>query len=205
MVRKGFIIILIILVLLAFTSCGGLEYRYSLSENLHNKIKLFYEDDRLCLLYQEEKYICVGDTNLFDVDYPYDTDDILLSWNGHRYIWYIDEFYSNTTNNPVFIYNSRLHDVFFHEDYNYFKDVFIVEHTDIEITYEEIFKIEKSGIEYINGNVVVLESKQFPRIKIKLNLVSLEGILHVSLLGSDTAWQCSDAFSDALKENGLIE
>ena len=204
MARKGCIIILIIIVLLTFTSCG-LEYRNSLPEDLHNQVKLFYEDDQLCLLYQEERYICVGNTHLFDVDYPHDTNDVLLSWNGQRYTGYIDEYYSNTMDNPVFIYNSRVHDVFFHEDYTYLKDVFIIEHTDIEIIYEDIFKIEKSEIKLTNGDEVVLESKQFPRIKIKLNLVSFQGVVYVLLPGSDTVWQCSDAFVDAIKKNNLIE
>ena len=204
MVKKGFIIVLIILVLLTFISCG-LDYRNSLAEDLHNQIKLFYEDDQLCLLYQGEKYICVGNTKLFDVDYPYDTNDVLLSWNGYRYIWYIDNFYSNTTDNPVFIYNSRVHDVFFHEDYNYLKDVFIIEDTDIEIIFEDIFKLEESKIKFINANEIVLESKKIPRIKIRLNLVSLQDNVYISLPDSDTVWQCSDAFVEALKKNNLIE
>lgn len=191
------------LVFLTFTSCG-LDYRNSLPKDLHNRIKVFYEDDQLCLLYQEEKYICVGNTNLFDVDYPHNTNDVLLSWNGHRYIGYIDEYYSNTTDNPVFIYNQRVHDVFFHEDYDYMKDIFLIENTNAEIVWENVFGSKINYLDFMKPIEVVLYSKQCPRIKIHLKLVCVENQWYLSLPNSQDVWVASNEFIETLSENGII-
>ena len=212
MAKKGLILLLIITVLMAFTSCG-LDYSYSLDESLHYQIEVIWgEDDPSHIIYQGEKYMFVGTRNVFCVD-TYDAgvnyyksyDDVLLSWNGYRYIWYIDEYYSYTSDSPVFIYNKRLGWVYFREDYNYFTDIFIIDNTNEEIVFEDIFGSKQDSFDFVNPVKICLSSKQYPRIKTYARLGYVEGQWYISWSSdSREVWIPSDEFMEILFENGLV-
>ncbi|MBQ8440011.1 MAG: hypothetical protein IJX19_05075 [Clostridia bacterium] len=213
MLKKGLLFILTVFVFLSLTSCG-LDYRYSLDESLHNQIEVVKEDDNLAhhLIYQGEKYMFVGDTNLFHVD-TYKTgtgyylsykDDVMLSWNGYRYIWYIDEYYSYTSENPLFIYNERLGWVYFHEDYDYTTDTFVIANTESEIVWKDMFHSQQSSFDFVDTIKVEIYSKQCPRIKTYVRLVRDEKHWYLSLSGSQDVWIASEEFIQILSQNGLL-
>lgn len=211
MAKKGLILILITIILLTLTSCG-LDYRYSLDEDLHDQIECVWgEDNPSYIIYQNVKYIFVGTTNLFHVDtYKVDVnhyksyDDILLSWNGYRYIWYIDEYYSYTQENPLFIYNKRIGDVYFREDYNYFSDTFVIGNTTDEIVWENIFDSKQDKVDFVNSFEIELYSKQSSRVRTYLKLACVENQWYISMADSKEVWTPSDEFIKILLENALI-
>ena len=212
MFKKNIVLILIISSILSLSSCG-LDYRHSLDENKHNKIEVVMEDeDVTSLIYQDTGYYFVGSTNFFSV-MTYETedgyyfsfeDDTLLSWNGNRYIWYIDEYYSYTVDNPLFIYNSRLKWVYFREDYDYKLDTFVVEGADSEIVWTNIFDSVAKDVDFTSQKNVGMYSKQCPRIKTSLELSFVDGQWFVRCSDSKTIWIPSDEFLNTLSNNGII-
>lgn len=210
MAKKGSIL-LIIAILMTFTSCG-LDYRYALDEDLHNKIECVWgEDDPSHIIYQGKRYIYVGTTGTFMVkSTTYEHyEDVLLSWNGNRYFGYIDTYYSDTADNPVFIYNARNPYVFLREDYDYLTDTFVIDDTDEEIVVEDIFDSKRVVPEFKRYFNVRICSKKYPRIKIDMGLVYINDqwyIVFQPIFSGDSreGWSPSDEFIKILLENELI-
>lgn len=212
MFKKGLILIWIISMFLTLSSCG-LDYRHSIDKNKHNEIEVIMEDDDTSyLVYQDNKYVFVGSTNFFSVN-TYETedgyylsyeDDILLSWNGYKYVWYIDEYYSYTADTPLFIYNSRLEWVYFHEDYDYFSDTFVVGNTNSEIVWNDVFLSTVKNVDFAPQYKIYLCSKQCPRIKTSLEIAFIEDQWYLHLPDSQEIWIPSDRFITILSDNGII-
>ena len=210
--KKMLILLLAFSTFLSLTACG-LDYRYSLDEDKHNKIEVILKNDEpSCIIYQDSDYGFVGSTSLFSVN-TYKTedgyylsyeDDVLLSWNGYRYVWYIDEYYSYTADSPLFIYNNRLEWVYFHEDYDYFTDIFIIENCDSEIIWNEIFDSKKTNVDFAPQSKIIIYSKQCPRIKTTLEIAFIENQWYLYLPGSQEIWTPSDKFINILSDNRLI-
>lgn len=203
MAKKILILTLMISALLMLTSCG-LDYRYALDESLHNQIELVFEEngnEPSHIIYQGNKYTFSRTTDFVSVDLL-DENDVLLSWNGNRYFGYVDEYYSYTLDNPLFIYYKTW--VFFNEDYDYMTDTFIIENTDVQIGGEEIFSFEQTSFDFINPVKVELCSKQSPRIKICLELECIEGKWYLSFPTSPNVWIPSDELITILSESGLL-
>ena len=211
MFKKSIVLILIITLILSLSSCG-LDYRYSLDEDKHNKIEVVVEDeDVTSLIYQDTEYYFVGSTNFFSV-MTYETedgyylsfeDDTLLSWNGNRYVWYIDEYYSYTDNEPLFIYNSRLNWVYFRDDYDYKLDTFVIEETGSEIVWTNIFDSTSKDIDFTPQKNVSMYSKQCPRIRTSLELSLVNGQWFVRCSDYKEIWIPSDEFLKILSDNGI--
>jgi len=212
MVKKGFILVLLITVSVIFTSCG-LDYRYSLDESLHNRIECVWgNEEPSYITYQGDKYLFIGTTNSFRVDTHVDThgysqsyeNDVLLSWNGYRYIWYIEEYYSYSSSNPIFIYEERTHSVFFREDYDYSTDMFVIENTDSEIVWADIFHSKQNGFILPNPIRVEVFSKQYPRIRAILKVERIGNQWYIAWPDSNDVWIPSEEFIKILSDNGIV-
>ena len=205
------LIFVLILSLFLLSSCG-LDYRYSLDKSLHNKIECVWDDENPShIVYCGEKYVFVGTTNFFNVDtyrvadnYYLSYEDTPLSWNGYRYFGYIDEYYSDTSENPIFIYNERLGYVYFHENYDYLSDTFVVEGISSEIVWNDIFLDKQEYVDFEKSIEITLYSKQYSRIKTHLKLSCIENQWYASLPDSKEIWTISDEFVEILDENGII-
>lgn len=195
-----------------FSSCG-LDYRYSLDEELHNKIEVIFEDQQpVKIIYLNNNYVFAGKCNLFSVDtyatadgfYLTYEDDKILSWNGYRYIWYIEEYYSNTADNPLFIYEKRLGYVYFHEDYDYRMDTFFVEGFSKEIVWNKMFDSIQTEINFESQVKVTIKSKQHPRIKANFDIAFIEDQWYVQLPDSLEIWTLSDEFVAIISKNEIV-
>lgn len=208
MAKKGLLLLVILSLLFTMASCG-LDYRYQLDESKHNVFEVYWEDEdtnSTYFVYQGEKYVHTEESDVLNVytdEYPF-SDDILICWNGHRYIWYIDEYYSNTDNNPLFIYNSRLNWVYFRENYDYKSDIFVVEGTDLEIVWNDIFDSTVENVNFISQNNVSIYSKQCPRIKTSLELSLVDGQWFIRCSDSKEIWIPSNEFLEILSDNVII-
>lgn len=211
MFKKVLILTWILSLLLTLSSCG-LDYRHSLDENKHNKIEVIIEDDASYIVYQDNNYVLVGSSNLFSVStyktedgyyLTYD-DDILLSWNGNRYIWYIDEYYSYTADEPLFIYNSRLGWIYFREDYDYTSDTFVIDGSESEIIWNNIFISNQTDVDFIPQCKVSIYSKQCPRIKTSLEMAFVGDQWYIRFPDSQKVWIPSDEFITILSNSGII-
>lgn len=192
-----------------------------MDEDLHNKIESVRKENvPSYIIYEEQKYIYVGTTNSFIVDrdpnnYFRGYDDVMLSWNGHRYGAVIVDYYSRTADNPIYIYDEFNGFVYFREDYNFTKDTYVIGDTDIEIAWEDIFasKIEQTRELYDREDSVILKSKQDPRIQVRIELTWVNGkwcmilcnmVLEDNIYSTKSVATPSDEFLQILLKNGLI-
>lgn len=104
-------------------------------------------------------------------------EDVVISWYMLPFgIGYLDEYYSYTTDNPVFFYNPRLYEIYVRNDYNYETDTFVIEGTDIEFKFSDMFTYKKAHwygdypVGYSIEQEIVLYSKQYPRVQIHLGV-----------------------------------
>ncbi len=217
MFKKSLILTWILSLLLTFSSCG-LDYRYSLDEDLHNQIEIIFEEDEndpSHIIYKDKKYIYYTNytTNQFYVDIRSNEDDVMVSWNGNRYFGYVNTYYSYTTVNPLFIYYKSW--IFLLESYDYSKDTFVLENTALEYAGQKIFFSKQSArkkefysqspeFNFSNPILLSLHPKKCSRISACLELVCIENQWYVSLQDSKDVWIPSDEFIDFLSENELI-
>lgn len=201
MIKKIIAVLMILSVCMSFVSCGR-EY----DESLHNQIEYVGKEngDPSHIIYQGATYLYVGSLGAFHVD---STEDVMLSWNGHRYFGYIDVYESDTTQNPVFIYCTRAGGpVYLREDYDYKKDTFAIGDSSVEIVLEDICGTEAFTIASEDEIKVTLSSKQYHRIQFHLYLTHFENQWYLAFKPNlHSPWfEASDAFVRSLAENGII-
>ena len=135
----------------------------------------------------------------------YSENDFFLGWNG-TWWGYQNQYYSYSNDNPIFIYETRIDCLYFHEKYDYATDTFIIESTSAEIIWKDVFSSQSNIFLFSNPTHVVLYSKQCPRIRAELTIECNKNRTrwYVSLSNSSTVWIASDAFVEILSENGII-
>ena len=158
------------------------------------------------LLYQGDKYY---ETPIFDVFKPTEYSGVKFENDIELGLYYSfpfsTMFYSNTSENPAFIYTiGGKTSMYLKQDYDYSTDVFVVENTDAEIVWEDIFIGEKSDVSPSALIRVYLYSKQYPRIRTYFDLTYVENQWYIFLPNSKNAWIASDGFIDILFENGIL-
>ena len=199
---KGGIVPLILLgILVAYLLLGdtGLDYRYSLDENLHNQVKITWNEGGgpAYATYRNEKYIYVGEA--YDFVYCASRNDELLSWNGFRWFWYVTEFYSDRIDDPVFIYTEDY--AFFHEDFDYTSEAYVT----LEEGYRFVFCDELTLLDsipfsyslsttYMRNTNVTLCSESNERIQIRGHLFRYDSVWYFGLDGQRVLFQASDEF-----------
>ncbi len=204
MYRKILAFIFISIIMTFFSSCG-LSERLSLDEQLYNLIE--HKDDTGAICYKNRVYYpdpmhIIRVTEYFDT---HNEEDVLLSWGGFRF-GYITTFWSNRADSPIFIYDEYSGQVYLHEDYNYVEDIFVIDGTDIEVEFSSMFSdfSEKEKLVFSDAHRVELYSKKYTRIKTTLEIAFVQDTWYISFRGTESAWECSDAFIEVLKQNELI-
>ncbi|MBO5789391.1 MAG: hypothetical protein J6R42_05540 [Clostridia bacterium] len=203
MIKKAITLLMLLSVCLSFVSCGR-----PYDESLHYQIQYVGNEngDPCHLIYQGETYLYAGPLSTFHVDDD-KQNDVILSWNGHRYWGYVDVYWSDTEQNPVFIYRTRAGGpVYFHEDYDYKKDTFVIGDSGAEMVLEDICDAKAYTIKAEQTTQVTISSKQYPRIKLHLCLTYAENQWYLSFEPNLLSpwFEVSDAFVQLLSQNGII-
>ena len=150
------------------------------------KVEVIVDDDQgnYHIEYKDQSYF-IDKLNLFSVrdNIPkIHDDDILIGWNSFPFgFGYLDKYYSNTEDNPVFIYMSRLPDVYLRRDYDYTIDTFVFEGTDLQFVFSDMFVLSTAYaynflIHYPNEQYITLYSSMHPRLQISLRLFRANGV-----------------------------
>ena len=106
---------------------------------------------------------------------------------------------------PVFIYTiGGDTNLYLRQDYEYFTDTFVVEGTDAEIVWQDIFCGKNNSLDFFNQITVNLYSKQYPRIKTSLELAFVDEQWYVRYSNSQEIFIPSDEFLKILSDNGII-
>ena len=162
------------------------------------------------LLYQDNKYY---ETSIFTVTDNYgieNENDTELGW--YYSFPFSTRFYSENQESPVFIYTiGGDTSTYIGQNYEYHTDTFVVDETDTEIIWKDVFSIEKNDISiekndfhFSNSITVNLYSKQYPRIKTSLKIAFIDEQCYVYVPASQEIWIPSNAFIEILSDNGII-
>lgn len=207
MAKKGFILMITIIVFVTTTSCYAYKHRHALDEDLHGQTEEFFyeeDDEYFCLIYKGIVYKNVEDSRFLGMSFTdlYHTEDfVMISWEGYRYIFYLNEYYSYTRDNPLYIYESRMQQLYFREDYNIYTDTFIVEETGREIVLQDIFASESKEIVFDNSAKkvdVFLSLKRSEHIKVKVELIFYNNVWHITFYDTTDVWIASTEFIEAV-------
>ena len=171
----------------------------------HEGVNFVGEKEELALLYNDVKYY---ESDLFTVterSYKTDENDIQLGW--YYSFPFSTDAYSDTLEDPVFIYTvGSDENVYFRHDYDYLTDTFIIENTDVEIVWEDVFGTQQNNTFLHSSSIdVTLYSKQYPRINARLGIGCVDNQWFiVSLPRFAGVWTPSDEFLQILFDNGII-
>lgn len=172
----------------------------------YRNITFIERNDEKYLLYQGNEYY---ESSIFTTtegnvltNEP-NENDVELGW--YYSFPFSTRFYSDKSENPLYIYTTGSDRNFYlRQDYDYFTDTFVIENTNIQIVWEDIFGFEQSYFYFANPIRVALHSKQCPRISAYFDLVSVGDQWYLSFIGSQTVWTLSDQFIKILLQNGII-
>ena len=192
--------LLCLLLILAVVSCGIKSWFGSYPKNRDHVIFVSQSDGTLCIEYLNSIYF-PGISTFYAEDC-----DIHIGWNGP--IWgYQNHFYAPREENPPYIFEERLDRMYFHKDYDYQSDLFIIDGTESEIVFSDAFvrngEFTTSFDTYIIKATVILRSKTYPNLKLKLDIIYHNG----GLYGSDSTMNMyilSDGFIRILDDNKIL-
>lgn len=198
-------IVVVMCIVLLLSACGGTDLKWP--KELYNKVEFVsVENEQHYVIYQNAKYY-LDDNGFFQVTESHDAideNDVRLGWNGKMYK---NDYYSNTQEQPIFIYNLRLQEVYFREGYNYRSDLFIIEGTDSKICFSDaIVGIDSYFDSLVSGENemnITLRSETNPRVCAPLELFSHEGIWYVRT-HYIRSFRISNEFITLLMQNGII-
>ena len=189
------------------TSCNE---RLALDKNLRNVIEYADGENGVEGIYYQNSLYHLDKWEIFRVtDNMYEAykNDILLSWDGLR-LGYMHTFYSYTENSPLFIYDTSLNRIFFHETYDYTSDTFVIDGIEAEIVFfDMVGDLSKhKDVTFQEDICITLYSKSHSRIKTKLYLECIDNQWYISfaLPHSGVIGAASDTFVQLLTENGII-
>lgn len=191
---KKCIVILLCFTTLLLNSC-----------TFHEGVNFVGEKEERALLYNDVKYY---ESDLFTVTERSgkpDENDIQLGW--YYSFPFSTDAYSDTLEDPVFIYTDGSDEnVYFRHDYDYLTDTFIIENTDVEIVWEDVFGPQQNNAFLLSSSIdVTLYSKQYPRINARLGIGCVDNQWFiVSLPNLAGVWTPSDEFLQILFDNGII-
>jgi hypothetical protein len=190
-----------------FESSENIYVQKPLDRTLYNQVQFFQKDEGF-------KYHIYGNSTYYQDNYSFftvtndirtpDPEDILLGYTGFSTGWFWrNDYFSNTNKTPLFIYEIRMYEVYFLDEYDYKKDTFLIEGTTCEILFSDAIK--EAPHEYINGgNVkITLQSQSNSRIRSDLFVVENNGKWYVTTRGL-YSFEISDSFKNQLIETGII-
>lgn len=156
--------------------------------------------------YNGQRYNLDG-LDLFDVgettfDVP--EGDVLVGWDTLPFgLWYLDEYYSDTAEDPVFIYMPRLREVYLRSDYDLEADTFVPEGNNRSFVFSDVLTltgaISYDSVSHYEGEIpVTLYSKAHPRLRISLRLFCVDGVWYAGGKSDSALFKVSEEFLPVL-------
>lgn len=221
-------LLLVIIISIMISSCTPESFRTWKSyqdeyPDLYIKVKVVSDDeDSYHLEYNGQRYNwdkfelfelpVTGNLTFDPIDECITEGDVLISWGCLPFgiISYLDRYYSDTADNPVFIYNPRLYELYIREDYNYETDTFVIEGTEQSFVFSDMLTPSYTECTCSFGNhpdstIITMYSKAYPRLRIKLRVFCENDtwIAHNPHYDSPI-FEVSDEFIKILSDNGKL-
>ena len=210
MAKKVLILLLILTISMMLSSCQG----YSVWEDMCNtypdqmfKVQEVEDDEgNYCAKYEGKVYY-VEKSYMFYIrdNGKVQEGDVLISWNSLPLgIWYMDCYYSDTADNPVFFYISRLSDVYLRSDYDYTLDTFVLDGTDNKFVFSDMLTPSDAfshmlSMHYKGEVEVLLYSETYPRLQVPLLVFCADDVWFAASDCGTALFEVSDEFVDMLK------
>ena len=219
-IRSFLLAFAMLVVVFLLTSCGqNSEYLSGLRKehgDRFGKVEMLSHDETGYHIEYEGNRYDEERLNLFDrkAKARYEAkEDVLISWESlSKYVpvWYLDEYYSYTTDNPIYIHMPRLHAVFLRSDYNYESDTFILEGTERGFVFSETFFSSDFAYDHVlralysHSQDITLYSAQYPELQMSLSIFCEDGVWYAGGGHDEAIFEMSDAFVQLLADNGII-
>ena len=181
---------LIIIISTIMSSCSPKSFAAWMKQSkeepeLMNKVDSIYDEatDEYNKLYKGQVYK-FDKLRLFTVTETArkaNEEDVLLSWFQLPLgIGYLDEYYSYTDNDPIFIYMPRLHKTYVRSDYNYETDTFAIEGIDYQFVFSDMLTSSSAFsyntlYSYPYEKDITLYSTTCPRLQVYLRVFYISG------------------------------
>ncbi len=217
MCKKIVILPVVIIVLFALSSCNNIFYNngFSYPEDLKNKVICASYDENgnandKFIKYSEQEYHKV-ERNLFY--FPNSTNgmepndgDVLLGWD--RNLLYTSAYYSETTVNPLYIYETNTDNVYLRNNYNYESLLFAIDKTDITVIFKKALIPSDFGYDvltkYKDETAITLYSIETPKLQIKLTLFYENKHWYAGGNSPNIIFELSQEFIILLKKHNII-
>jgi len=128
------------------------------------------------------------------------------------YFFYMDHYYSGTNDDPQYLYESRCGYMYLREGFDYLSETFVIENTEIKISFSELFADFESEGRTVPGNTqeearIVLCSESDPRFRTAFFVNSEDGKTYLifKLSHLSVRKECSETFSELLEKQALLE
>ena len=223
-VKRIAIVLLILVLLLVTRSCVSIFSELSGAyrawadmcdeyQDQMGKVQIVSDGDSGYYAKYEKQRYYVDKSGLFYVRedmYNIPEGDVLVGWSSLPFgIWYLDKYYSYTTDDPVFIYISRYYELYLREDYDYETDTFIIEGTDTRFVFSDMFSLSdtfpyQSTSHYTGERNIVLYSEQYPRLRMPLRLFRMNGVWYAGGDRDNAIFEVSDDFWNLLGNGGAV-
>ena len=206
---------LAVICLFTMSSCGVIEYVQFTVEDLQyrasldEKTKIHWVSGEAIEYQGTTYYIFTPSTQWGDRGDQYMDfeNDVLIGWGGMRY-GYLDLFYADTEENPLFIYERRLDWLFFREGYDYETDLYCVEGTEDFISYSEALTVTNRSFQrdrdYYTYTVVKLVCKSHTRMELELDVINASGVWYGVHKAPNMVFELSDELMEVLFNNNII-
>ena len=138
---------------------------------------------------------------MYDTSLPMDQcaaeGDVLIGWNWPYFgFWFLDVYYSNTSDDPMFIYAPRLQELYVREDYSYETDTFVVDGTDQSFVFSDMLTpVDDAKHEYLHHYVLSRDCIELPlysetcsRLRIALELVCVDNEWYAHIFYNPVYW-----------------
>lgn len=212
---KRITVFLLMLILSITVSSCGQSSAYGLWKNMcdtypeqQGAVTVISDDDQgnYHIEYKGQQYN-IDELSLFEVRENINEiheEDILIGWDSLPFgMWYLDKYYSDTTDNPVFIYMSRLPEVYLRSDYDYKTDTFVLKGTDHTFVFSDMLTLSNefsySSISHYTDEIsITLHSNAYPRLQISLRLFYVNDVWFAGGNSNSALFKISDEFLSVL-------
>ena len=209
MFKRIITLALVLITTILTTSCAYMNYGYD--PDKYRAVDYYY-DEKLNVYYLEyqcERYYHDDTHDMFAVSYKPEDGFVNLGWYYNLPFTYCKEYYSYTTESPDYIFSSGPGGaIYFKESFDYKKEIFVVENTEIEIEFSEAFSnntidVYEKNIEY---QMLCWYSQKHNALSVKVQVLFWEEDWYVYIYNMDryNAYQVSDVFLNMLIENGIV-
>ena len=207
MLKRITILLLILTICITVSSCTSSAYGVwkdmcDAYPDQKGKVEVVSDDDQgnYHIEYEGHHYY-VDDLSLFEVRKnirEIQEGDVLVGWDSLPFcVGYLDKYYSDTTENPVFIYLSRLPEVYLRSDYDYKADTFVLTGTDHQFVFSDMFTPSNAFsydfVDHYTDEVdITLYSDMYPRLQISFRIFCKNNIWYAGGNSNFALFEVSD-------------